>query len=225
MTRRSRLPVGAAVLAAAVLFTALLLTAGCGTPQKPSPSASGSESPAAMAKRWSQAPAMQIDTDKQYAAVLVTDKGTIRIELFTEQSPRTVNNFVFLSREGFYDGVIFHRVIEPFMIQTGDPKGDGTGGPGYRFADELPPPHPYEPGIVAMANAGPNTNGSQFFICSGPSCRNLDRMPNYTQFGRVVEGMDVVQKIAAVPVGPGHGGEMSRPAEQVRIQRVTIEEQ
>jgi cyclophilin family peptidyl-prolyl cis-trans isomerase len=135
-----------------------------------------------------------------------------------------VNNFVFLAREGFYDGVKFHRVIKTFMIQTGDPTGTGTGGPGYRFADELPPRHSYEPGIVAMANAGPNTNGSQFFICSGPDARNLDRYPNYTQFGRVVEGMDVVTALASVPVGPAFRGEMSRPLEEIRIESVTIEE-
>src|SRR3972149_6419321 len=111
------------------------------------------------------------------------------------------------------------------MIQTGDPTGTGSGGPGYKFTDELPPKHSYEPGIVAMANAGPNTNGSQFFICVGPDSNSLNSYPNYTQFGRVVEGMDVVQKIAATPVGPGNPGETSRPLTPPGITRITITQQ
>jgi len=177
-----------------------------------------------MAKQWSAAPDMQIDTARTYHATLKTTKGDVRVELLASESPRTVNNFVFLAREGFYDGVPFHRVIKTFMIQTGDPTGTGRGGPGYRFADELPPKHSYEPGMMAMANAGPNTNGSQFFICSGRDAKNLDRMPNYTQFGRVVDGMDVVNALAATPVGPSGHGEMSRPAEEIRIEQVIIEE-
>ncbi len=167
---------------------------------------------------------MQIDRDKKYEATVETTKGTFKIELFAKDAPKTVNNFVFLAREGFYDGVTFHRIMQDFMIQTGDPRGDGTGGPGYTFEDELPPIRSYEPGIVAMANAGPNTNGSQFFICTGPSCQLLDQTPNYTQFGEVTEGMDVVQAIAAVPVTADDRGELSRPTEEVRIVRVTIQE-
>ena len=177
-----------------------------------------------MHKQWSSAPAMEIEADKKYFATLKTTKGDIRIELLAGESPKTVNNFVFLARQGFYDGVPFHRVIGPFMIQTGDPTGTGTGGPGYRFADELPPRHSYEPGMVAMANAGPNTNGSQFFICSGPQAKALDNYPNYTQFGRVVAGMDVVQALASVPVGPSGHGERSKPQEAIRIDSVSIEE-
>lgn len=177
-----------------------------------------------MHKQWAAPPAMQIDPAKKYHATLKTNKGDIRIELLADESPVTVNNFVFLAREGFYDGVTFHRVIKPFMIQTGDPTGTGRGGPGYRFPDELPPKHSYEPGIVAMANAGPNTNGSQFFICSGPQAKGLDSYPNYTQFGRVVAGMDVVEALASVRVGPSGMGEMSRPLEEVRIDTVTVEE-
>ncbi len=176
-------------------------------------------------KQWSAPPEMQIDATKKYYATLNTTKGEIRVELFADESPRTVNNFVFLARESFYDGVPFHRVIRTFMIQTGDPTGTGTGGPGYRFDDELPPRRSYEPGIVAMANAGPNTNGSQFFICSGPDARNLDRYPHYTQFGRVVSGMDVVEQLASVPVGRSPHGEMSKPLEPIQINTVTIEEQ
>lgn len=178
-----------------------------------------------MAKRWSSPPEMQIDPSKRYVATLKTSKGDVKIELLAGESPKTVNNFVFLSREGFYDGVKFHRVIKPFMIQTGDPTGTGMGGPGYKFADELPPRHPYEPGIVAMANAGPNTNGSQFFICSGPQAAGLNGYPNYTQFGRVIEGMDVVEALASVPVGPSGHGEVSRPKEEIRIESVSIAEE
>ncbi|HEY3365065.1 MAG TPA: peptidylprolyl isomerase [Symbiobacteriaceae bacterium] len=178
-----------------------------------------------MSKQWSAPPALQIDPAKKYHANLKTTKGDVRIELLAEESPKTVNNFVFLAREGFYDGVKFHRVIKPFMIQTGDPLGTGTGGPGYKFADELPPKHSYDPGMVAMANAGPNTNGSQFFICSGSQAVSLNRYPNYTQFGRVVSGMDVVDALASVPVATAPGGEMSRPKEEIRIESVTIDEE
>jgi peptidylprolyl isomerase len=177
-----------------------------------------------MAKQWPAPPEMQIDPSKRYHATLKTSKGDVKIQLLADESPRTVNNFVFLAREGFYDGVKFHRVIRTFMIQTGDPTGTGAGGPGYRFADELPPKHSYEQGMVAMANAGPNTNGSQFFICSGPDARSLDRYPNYTQFGRVVDGMDVVQQLASVPVGMSAHGERSKPQEEIVIESVTIEE-
>ena len=111
------------------------------------------------------------------------------------------------------------------MIQTGDPTGTGMGGPGYKFEDELPAKHAYKTGVVAMANAGPNTNGSQFFICSGPQAAGLDSYPNYTQFGMVVEGMDVVEALAAVPVGRSMGGETSKPQEEIKIDSVTIEEQ
>lgn len=177
-----------------------------------------------MAKQWSSPPPMQIDPAKTYHATLKTTKGDVRIKLLADESPKTVNNFVFLAREGFYDGVKFHRVIKPFMIQTGDPTGTGSGGPGYRFEDELPPRHSYEPGIVAMANAGPNTNGSQFFICSGPQAAGLNNYPNYSQFGRVVSGMDVVEQLASVPVGRAPHGEVSRPQEEIQILGVTIEE-
>jgi cyclophilin family peptidyl-prolyl cis-trans isomerase len=111
------------------------------------------------------------------------------------------------------------------MIQSGDPTGTGRGGPGYKFADELPPKHSYEPGIVAMANAGPNTNGSQFFICTGSDSERLNNYPNYTQFGRIVDGMDIVHKIAAVTVGPGNPGENSRPVNPPAINKISITSQ
>ena len=178
-----------------------------------------------MHKQWSTPPEMTIDTTKRYHATLHTTKGDVKIELLASESPKTVNNFVFLAREGFYDGVKFHRVIKPFMIQTGDPTGTGSGGPGYRFEDELPTRHSYAPGIVAMANAGPNTNGSQFFICSGAQASGLNNAPNYTQFGRVISGMDVVGALASVPVAASFRGEASTPTEEIRINSVTVDEQ
>ena len=169
---------------------------------------------------WSSPPAMTIDTTQPYAADLVTDSGTIHVTLFASESPHTVNNFVFLARQHFYDGTIFHRVIANFMIQGGDPTGTGMGGPGYTFADELPPKHPYAAGIVCMANSGPNTNGSQFFICTGDGCASLP--PDYTEFGMVTTGADVVTAIASAPVGPSSSGEMSAPKVPVHVQSVAI---
>jgi cyclophilin family peptidyl-prolyl cis-trans isomerase len=172
--------------------------------------------------QWSTPPAMTIDSNKSYTAAVDTNYGEFTIELFASESPVTVNNFVFLSRQGFYNGVKFHRIMRTFMIQTGDPTGTGSGGPGYRFADELPTKHQYAPGIVAMANAGANTNGSQFFICTGSAAGGLNSQPNYTQFGQVIEGMDVVQKIASVPVTASDNGEPSKPTIDVHINTVII---
>jgi len=146
-----------------------------------------------MTKQWSNPPAMQIDAKKNYSATIVTNRGTIEVALSAQYAPKTVNNFVFLAREGFYDGVLFHRVISNFMIQGGDPTGTGTGGPGYRFEDETRGnPLKHETGVISMANAGPNTNGSQFFITHGPQ-PHLDG--KHTVFGKVVEGQDVVDSI------------------------------
>jgi cyclophilin family peptidyl-prolyl cis-trans isomerase len=172
-------------------------------------------------KQWSSPPPMQLAEGRKYTATLQTTKGPIIIELLAADAPRTVNNFVFLAREGYYDGVPFHRVIKGFMIQTGDPTGTGTGGPGYRFEDE-PVTRAYAPGTVAMANAGPNTNGSQFFIVHGDGGRGLP--PNYTIFGQVLAGQDVVNALANVPVQASPRGERSVPTEDLRINRVTIEE-
>ena len=175
--------------------------------------------------KWSTPPPMSIDTAKTYKAVFDTSLGKFEIELLDNESPITVNNFVFLARQGYYDGTVFHRIMREFMIQGGDPTGTGSGSPGYRFADELPPKHSYEPGIVAMANSGANTNGSQFFICTGYQAKSLDNYPNYTQFGRVTSGMDVVCKIASVPVGlNSSGNEMSRPINPPKINTITIVE-
>jgi peptidyl-prolyl cis-trans isomerase B (cyclophilin B) len=136
---------------------------------------------------------MQIDTEKIYFVVIETERGNIELQLFPEHAPVTVNNFVFLAREGFYDGVAFHRVIDDFVIQGGDPTGTGSGGPGYRFDDETKGnPLKHKTGAISMANAGPNTNGSQFFIAHSPQ-PHLDG--RHTVFGKVVEGMAVVNAI------------------------------
>jgi peptidyl-prolyl cis-trans isomerase B (cyclophilin B) len=148
-----------------------------------------------MSKQYASAPEMAIDTNKKYTATLQTTRGTVVCELFPAEVPVTVNNFVFLAREGFYDGTKFHRVISNFMVQGGDPTGTGTGGPGYRFADEVGPgnvPHRHGTGSLSMANAGPNTNGSQFFITHAPQ-PHLDG--KHTVFGQVTAGQDVVDSI------------------------------
>jgi len=181
-----------------------------------------SQPPTAQAKTWSSPPAMQIDQKKPYHAVIHTNLGDISIKLFAEDAPKTVNNFVFLTRNHFYDGLKFHRLIKNFMIQTGDPNGDGTGGPGYKFEDELSSKHTYGSGVVAMANAGKNTNGSQFFIGSGADVANLNQGPDYTIFGQVDGGMDIVEKIASVKVGPNSSGEQSSPLDSVYMKSVEI---
>lgn len=146
-----------------------------------------------MSKQYTSPPEMVIDPAKSYHAIFKTDKGDIKIKLFADKAPKTVNNLVFLAREGYYDGTTFHRVIPDFMAQGGDPTGSGMGGPGYKFGDEFHPDLKFDrPGLLAMANAGPGTNGSQFFITfvETPWLNN-----RHTIFGEVVEGMDVVKKI------------------------------
>jgi peptidyl-prolyl cis-trans isomerase B (cyclophilin B) len=147
-------------------------------------------------------------------ATLHTNHGPIELELFDEDAPKTVENFVKLSRDGFYDGLAFHRVIPDFMIQGGDPRGDGTGGPGYTFEDE-PNRHRVVRGALAMANAGPDTNGSQFFLVTAPECPWLDG--KHTVFGRVMEGMDVVDTISNLPRDA-----RDRPREEAKIDRVEL---
>ena len=144
-------------------------------------------------KTYPSAPSMQIDPGKQYRATITTDRGDVELTLYAQHAPATVNNFVFLARDGFYDGVVFHRVIPNFMVQGGDPTGTGTGGPGYKFADEFHMnPLRHEKGVISMANAGANTNGSQFFITHGPQ-PHLDG--RHTVFGKVTGGQDVVDAI------------------------------
>ena len=170
-------------------------------------------------KTYSAPPAMNIDEKGNYSAVIETSLGSIEIELFTDIAPITVNNFVNLSNDGYYDNVIFHRVIKGFMIQGGDPSGTGHGEmgkyPGYEFEDELNDPMQYEKGIVAMANRGPNTNGSQFFIMHVDYPLPYD----YTIFGKVSNGIDVVDAIANVQTG-----DMDKPVDDVVINSVDIKE-
>lgn len=171
---------------------------------------------------YSAEPAMTIDAEKAYTAIMETSLGTIEIELMPKIAPHAVNSLVFLSGEGYFDNLTFHRVVKDFVLQTGDPLGNGTGGPGYSFVDELGSGISYDPGIVAMANSGPNTNGSQFFICSGESCKGLNNMPNYTIFGKVVKGMDVVSMINNVEVDYAPSGELSLPKQPVTIKSMKI---
>jgi cyclophilin family peptidyl-prolyl cis-trans isomerase len=174
--------------------------------------------PTAVADARPMPPAMMIDTDKKYIATLKTTAGDIVIELTAKETPKTVNNFVSLAKKGFYNGTPFHRVIPSFMIQGGDPRGNGTGGPGYTFPDE-PFNGTYTRGTVAMANAGPDTNGSQFFIMHA----DYDLSPDYVIFGKVVEGMAAVDAIATAPTVQD-GRENSRPVTPVTVTSVVIDE-
>ena len=223
MTRRT------AALAAA----ALLALTGCGSDSTDGEGAtsSGAETTAisgetecppedgakVRATSFEQAPPMCIDEAKTYTATMTTDAGDVTIELDAKQAPETVNNFVVLARYKYYDGLTFHRVIQDFMAQGGDPSGNGSGGPGYEFDDELPQSGDYEVGSVAMANAGPDTNGSQFFIITGDAGVQLP--PSYSLFGKVTKGMDAVEKIEA----DGSAGD-GAPATVHTIESVTIAE-
>ncbi|MBA3653033.1 MAG: peptidylprolyl isomerase [Actinobacteria bacterium] len=159
---------------------------------------------------------MCIDPNKRYTALMTTSKGDMTIALDPIAAPKTVNNFVVLARYHYFDGIVFHRVIPGFVLQGGDPQGDGRGGPGYRFEDELPPPGRYEIGSLAMANAGPDTNGSQFFVICGESGVRLP--PQYSLFGKVIKGLDVVADIESI------GTQSGTPKEKVTINSVTITE-
>ena len=189
-------------------------------PSDPKPAAAAGAKP--NAKTYSAPPAMSIDPNKQYTALIKTSLGEMTAELYPKDAPNTVNNFVFLSREGFYNGLIFHRIIKEFMVQTGDPRGNGTGDAGYKFADELKGPQTYTKGTLAMANAGPNTQGSQFFICHGPRAETLQK--NYSIFGKVTAGLDVLDKIAGVQVRSSPSGEPSQPVDPPKIDTIQITE-
>jgi cyclophilin family peptidyl-prolyl cis-trans isomerase len=181
------------------------------TPEAPAPDGSS-----AKRQKFDAEPPMVIDPAKRYTATMATSKGTMVIELDPVAAPRTVNSFVFLARYHYFDGIVFHRIIPGFVLQGGDPEGTGRGGPGYKFADELPRGGRYEIGSLAMANAGPNSNGSQFFVISGPDGARLP--PQYSLFGKVVAGGDVVGTINDVGTPSG------KPTERVTIDSVTIEE-
>jgi cyclophilin family peptidyl-prolyl cis-trans isomerase len=182
--------------------------------------ACGNNTPAAPRKTYKDYPQMTIDQNKKYTAVIETNMGSMTAELYPQDAPKAVNSFVFLANEGFYNGVVFHRIIKGFMAQTGDPTGTGSGGPGYQFEDEKIT-RSYERGTLAMANAGPNTNGSQFFICHADLSSRLPK--NYVVFGKLVGGLDVLDKIANVQVKPSATGEMSAPTSEVRITKVSIQ--
>jgi len=167
-------------------------------------------------QQFKSAPPMIIDTAKTYTATMVTSHGTMEILLDALNAPVTVNSFVYLARWHYYDDIVLHRIIPGFVLQGGDPTGTGAGGPGYRFDDELPKAGRYQLGSFAMANAGPNTNGSQFFIISGPDGVRLP--PLYALFGQVTKGLDVVTTIDAL------GSASGRPRETVTIESVTIHE-
>ena len=166
-------------------------------------------------QKFTSPPEMGIDLTKRYTATMETSMGTIVISLDPINAPKTTNNFVFLALNHYYDGIIFHRIIKGFVCQGGDPQGSGMGGPGYRFEDELPKPGKYAIGSLAMANAGPNTNGSQFFIISGQSGCTLP--PLYSLFGQVVKGLDVVEAMQNVETDG-----RDRPRTDVVINSVTI---
>lgn len=163
--------------------------------------------------QFDSAPDLTIDLDGAYKATLHTTLGDISLEFLPAEAPLAVNNFLFLAGQGYYDDVIFHRVISGFMLQCGDPTGTGTGGPGYKFRDELEGSGTYERGTLAMANAGPNTNGSQFFIMH----RDYGLPHNYTIFGKVTDGLDIVDAIAALDTDPG-----DRPADTPSIKSITL---
>lgn len=168
-----------------------------------------------MSKQYSSQPDLTVDLSKAYSATIKTNHGEITIDLDVDRAPQTVNNFVFLARDGFYDGVVFHRVIEGFMIQAGDPTGSGMGGPGYKFRDEIEGKGEYSRGTVAMANAGPNTNGSQFFIMH----KDVGLPHSYTIFGKVTDGLEVVDSIAGSDTDSS-----DRPQDEVTISTIEISE-
>lgn len=202
-----------------LLLVLVALLAGCSTQVTPTPTHTPTEGKII---QWPNPPPMTIDQNKQYVATIKTNYGDIVVQLFPKDAPLTVNNFVFLARQGFYDGVKFHRVAKGFVIQSGDPTGTGSGGPGYEFADETVT-RDYVPGTLAMANSGPNTNGSQFFITLVDLSGQLPK--KYTIFGLVSSGFDVVQKIGNVPVKANPlTGEMSLPTVDVYINSISIEE-
>jgi cyclophilin family peptidyl-prolyl cis-trans isomerase len=206
-----------------LLCVAAVLLAGCGTNQAAAPPPEPTLTPIMSFKH---APPMTINVSHHYTATLDTSEGAIVITLLPRLAPIAVNNFVFLARHHFYDGVIFHRIISTFMIQTGDPTGTGFDGPGYTIKnDPMPRTIKYTPGTVAMANTGrPNSSGSQFFIVTGPDARNLSH--TFTVFGRVRSGMGAVYRIARTPVQPSvtNANEYSLPINPPVMKSVTIKE-
>ena len=219
--RRSRV----AAMVRGLLVLGMLALAACGEAEAP-PAAE----PAPIAERservltYDAYPDMQVDPEGSYTAVVTTNLGQMTFALLPAEAPLAVNNFVVLARNGYYHGVIFHRLIPRFMAQSGDPTGLGTGGPGYSFAIE-PPQRPYVRGSLAMANTGrPNSNGSQFFICFDDLTALGRLSPDYSLFGQMTEGEDTLAKIEAVPVGVSGTGERSKPQETITITSIEIRE-
>ena len=200
-----------------VLGLSILLSMGCGG-EEATPTPQEMEAP--NVKQYSQPPPMTLVPTQDYKAIMNTNKGTMTIRLLALEAPLAVNNFVFLAREGYYDNAPFHRIIKDFMIQTGDPTGTGSGGPGYTFEDE-PVTRSYARGTLAMANTGPNTNGSQFFIMHKAK---FDMPKQFTIFGTVILGIKVVDAIAETPVTASASGEISKPIEDVIIESIEIQE-
>ena len=227
--------VGALVLGAGGA-TALTLLRGGGDPtggESPTPGpttspatvACGGEVPAAAGQpkpTFDAPPEMDVDRSASYVAVIDTSCGRIAAELFPEEAPRNVNSFVFLAREGFFDGLTFHRLEPGFVVQGGDPTGTGSGGPGYALPDELDNDLQYEQGTLAMANSGPDTAGSQFFIVTGEQGAGLPKQ--YTIFGRVTDGLRVLERMDTLPVEPNPDGQTHHPVQTIYIERVTIRE-
>jgi peptidyl-prolyl cis-trans isomerase A (cyclophilin A) len=217
--RRQRMLIGVVAGAIAVTGIGLAAWAFLGGDDQEAPAAESEAAPTPEEEDAMQGapPEMQLDDEADYRATMETSQGTVVLDLYEDLTPITVNNFVALARDGFYDGLIFHRVIEGFMIQGGDPQGDGTGGPGYTFEDEIVDGITFEePGLLAMANSGPDTNGSQFFITVAPT-PHLDGL--HTIFGRVIDGMDVVRSVSRVETD-----DQDRPVEPVVIESIAVEE-
>jgi cyclophilin family peptidyl-prolyl cis-trans isomerase len=170
--------------------------------------------------RFKKPPRLDLREDADYRATVATSCGRVELDLFEDQAPIAVNNFVFLAEKGFYDGLTFHRLETGFVVQGGDPAGDGSGGPGYQFEDELDRDAKYRPGTLAMANSGADTNGSQFFIVIGPEGRNLP--PNYTIFGEVAGGEGVLDRINALPTAANPDGQTHHPTQTIYMEKVSI---
>jgi cyclophilin family peptidyl-prolyl cis-trans isomerase len=213
------MPIKKILLITSLVIGLFALAACSNNPSTSSTTSTSATSSSPKAKTYSSPPTMSIDKSKSYTATIKTNYGDIVVQLLPQEAPLTVNNFVFLAREGFYNGVVFHRILKGFVIQSGDPKGTGMGDPGYKFADESVTRN-YVYGTLAMANSGPNTNGSQFFITLG----NVTLQKSYTIFGLVTNGLDVVTKIGNLPVKASAGGELSQPTVDVHIITITIEE-
>jgi cyclophilin family peptidyl-prolyl cis-trans isomerase len=196
------------------------ISSGCWTAAQRDRTSEG-DSGVAGQMQWKEPPAMTLDPNKSYTATIETSAGNLEVEFYPKDAPKTVNNFVCLAKAGYYDNTPFHRIIKGFVIQGGDPTGTGTGGPGYRFNDE-PISKDYLKGTLAMANAGKNTNGSQFFVVTADLRNKLPK--SYTIFGQVTDGMDVVDKLENSPVTVSNSGEQSKPVNPVTLNKVTIHE-